>query len=33
VEDDPLIVRDGDALPKSGKLAKRYGFESCGANG
>jgi hypothetical protein len=29
IEDDPLLLRK-DPLPKSSKLAKRYGFEACG---
>ena len=31
IEDDPLLLRDGEIMPKSAKLAKRYGFESCGS--
>jgi hypothetical protein len=29
IEDDPLLLRK-DPLPKSSKLAKRYGFQACG---
>lgn len=30
IEDDPLTLRSGAPFPKSGTLAKRYGFKTCG---
>lgn len=33
VEQDPLLLREGEVWSKSGKLAKRYGFEACGVTG